>query len=318
MKKILITGSLGQIGSELTLKLRKEYGEDNVISTDIREVNNEITKDGIFETLDVLDGDKIFEISKKYNVDTIIHLAALLSANGEKNPKNTWDINMGSVLNCLEVSRELNLKLFVPSSIAVFGNNTPKDNTPQNTIMRPNTMYGVTKVSGEMLCDYYFQKFGVDTRGLRVPGLISYMTLPGGGTTDYAVDIYYKAIEDKKYNCYIDENTYMDMMYMPDALNAIVNLMESPKDKLINRNAYNISSMSFSPKEISLEIKKHIKDFEIFYEVDPIRQNIANSWPNFIDSSCAEKEWGFKFDYNLETMTVDMINRISKKLNKEN
>lgn len=318
MKKILITGSLGQIGSELTLKLRKEYGEDNVISTDIREVNNEITKDGIFEILDVLDGDKIFEISKKYNVDTIIHLAALLSANGEKNPKNTWDINMGSVLNCLEVSRELNLKLFVPSSIAVFGNNTPKDNTPQNTIMRPNTMYGVTKVSGEMLCDYYFQKFGVDTRGLRVPGLISYMTLPGGGTTDYAVDIYYKAIEDKKYNCYIDENTYMDMMYMPDALNAIVNLMESPKDKLINRNAYNISSMSFSPKEISLEIKKHIKDFEIFYEVDPIRQNIANSWPNFIDSSCAEKEWGFKFDYNLETMTVDMINRISKKLNKEN
>lgn len=318
MKRILITGSLGQIGSELTLKLRKEYGIDNIISTDIREVNNEITKDGIFEILDVLDGDKIFEISKKYNVDTIIHLAALLSANGEKNPKNTWDINMGSVLNCLEVSRELNLKLFVPSSIAVFGNNTPKDNTPQNTIMRPNTMYGVTKVSGEMLCDYYFQKFGVDTRGLRFPGLISYMTLPGGGTTDYAVDIYYKAIEDKKYNCYIDENTYMDMMYMPDALNAIVNLMESPKDKLINRNAYNISSMSFSPKEIYLEIKKHIKDFEIFYEVDSIRQNIANSWPNFIDSSCAEKEWGFKFDYNLETMTVDMINRISKKLNKEN
>ncbi len=318
MKRILITGSLGQIGSELTLKLRKEYGIDNIISTDIREVNNEITKDGIFETLDVLNGDKNFEISKKYNVDTIIHLAALLSANGEKNPKNTWDINMGSVLNCLEVSRELNLKLFVPSSIAVFGNNTPKDNTPQNTIMRPNTMYGVTKVSGEMLCDYYFQKFGVDTRGLRFPGLISYMTLPGGGTTDYAVDIYYKAIEDKKYNCYIDENTYMDMMYMPDALNAIVNLMESPKDKLINRNAYNISSMSFSPKEIYLEIKKHIKDFEIFYEVDSIRQNIANSWPNFIDSSCAEKEWGFKFDYNLETMTVDMINRISKKLNKEN
>ena len=317
MKKILITGSLGQIGSELTLKLRKEYGINNIISTDIREINNEITKDGIFETLDVLDVDKIFEISKKYNVDTIIHLAALLSANGEKNPKNTWDINMGSVLNCLEVSRELNVKLFVPSSIAVFGNNTPKDNTPQNTIMRPNTMYGITKVSGEMLCDYYFQKFGVDTRGLRFPGLISYMTLPGGGTTDYAVDIYYKAIEDKKYNCYIDENTYMDMMYMPDALNAIVNLMESPKDKLINRNAYNISSMSFSPKEIYLEIKKHIKDFEIFYDVDPIRQNIANSWPNSIDSSCAEKEWGFKFDYNLETMTLDMINRISKKLNKE-
>lgn len=318
MKKILITGSLGQIGSELTLKLRKEYGIDNVISTDIREVDNEITKDGIFETLDVLHGDKIFDISKKHNVDTIIHLAALLSANGEKNPKNTWDINMGSVLNCLEVSRELNLKLFVPSSIAVFGNNTPKDNTPQNTIMRPSTMYGVTKVSGEMLCDYYFQKFGVDTRGVRFPGLISYMTLPGGGTTDYAVDIYYKAIEDKKYNCYIDENTYMDMMYMPDALNAVVNLMEAPKDRLINRNAYNITSMSFSPKEISLEIKKHIKDFEMFYEVDPIRQNIADSWPNSIDSSCAEKEWGFKYDYNLETMTLDMINRISKKLNKEN
>ena len=314
MKKILITGSLGQIGSELTLKLRKEYGISNVISTDIKSVDNEITGDGIFHILDVLDGDKIFEVSKKYGVDTIIHLAALLSANGEKNPKNTWNINMGSILNCLEVCRELNLKLFVPSSIAVFGNTTPKDNTPQNTIMKPNTMYGITKVSGELLCDYYFEKFGVDARGVRFPGLISYMTLPGGGTTDYAVEIYYKAICDKKYKCYIDENTYMDMMYMPDALNSIVSLMEADKGKLINRNAYNISSMSFSPKEIYSEIKKHIKDFEIEYEVDPVRQKIAESWPNSIDSTCAKDEWGFKFEYDLNKMTIDMIDKIYKKI----
>lgn len=217
---------------------------------------------------------------------------------------------MGSLINCLDVCKELNLKLFVPSSIAVFGNDTPKNFTPQSTIMRPSTMYGVTKVSGELLCDYYFNKFGVDTRGLRFPGLISYVTKPGGGTTDYAVDIYYKAIEDKKYNCYLREDSYMDMMYMPDALNSIINLMESDGSKLIHRNSYNISAMSFSPKDIYLEIKKHIKDFEIIYEIDPVRQSIAESWPNSIDSSCAENEWGFKFEYNLKNMTEDMLSRL--------
>ncbi len=310
MKKILITGSLGQIGSELTLKLRKYYGVDKIISTDIRNIENDITTNGIFEVLDVLDSNKLYELCKKYNVDTVIHLAALLSATGEKNPILTWNINMGSLINCLDVCKELNLKLFVPSSIAVFGNDTPKNFTPQSTIMRPSTMYGVTKVSGELLCDYYFNKFGVDTRGLRFPGLISYVTKPGGGTTDYAVDIYYKAIEDKKYNCYLREDSYMDMMYMPDALNSIINLMESDGSKLIHRNSYNISAMSFSPKDIYLEIKKHIKDFEIIYEIDPVRQSIAESWPNSIDSSCAENEWGFKFEYNLKNMTEDMLSRL--------
>lgn len=310
MKKILITGSLGQIGSELTLKLRKDYGVDRVISTDIRNVENDITSNGIFEILDVLDSNRLQELCKKYNVDTVIHLAALLSATGEKNPMLTWNINMGSLINCLEVCKELNLKLFVPSSIAVFGNNTPKNSTPQSTIMRPSTMYGVTKVSGELLCDYYFNKFGVDTRGLRFPGLISYMTKPGGGTTDYAVDIYYKAIENRKYNCYLKEDSYMDMMYMPDALNSIVNLMESDGSKLVHRNSYNISAMSFCPNDIYLEIKKHIKDFEMIYDVDPVRQSIAESWPNSIDSSFAENEWGFKCEYNLKNMTEDMLNRL--------
>lgn len=310
MKKILITGSLGQIGSELTLKLRKDYGVDRVISTDIRNVENDITSNGIFEILDVLDSNRLQELCKKYNVDTVIHLAALLSATGEKNPMLTWNINMGSLINCLEVCKELNLKLFVPSSIAVFGNNTPKNSTPQSTIMRPFTMYGVTKVSGELLCDYYFNKFGVDTRGLRFPGLISYMTKPGGGTTDYAVDIYYKAIENRKYNCYLKEDSYMDMMYMPDALNSIVNLMESDGSKLVHRNSYNISAMSFCPNDIYLEIKKHIKDFEMIYDVDPVRQSIAESWPNSIDSSFAENEWGFKCEYNLKNMTEDMLNRL--------
>lgn len=314
MKKILITGSLGQIGSELTLKLRDGYGVDNVISTDIKHVDNFITRDGIFETLDILDGERLFDLCKKYNVDTIIHLAALLSATGEMNPKKTWNINMMGNLNCLEVSREINSKLFIPSSIAVFGETTPKDNTPQNTIMRPSTMYGVTKVSGELLCDYYYKKFNVDARGLRFPGLISYMTLPGGGTTDYAVEIYYKAIEDKKYECYIGENTYMDMIYMPDALDAIVNLMEANGDKLVNRNSYNISAMSFSPYEISNEIKKHVKDFDITYNVDPLRQGIADSWPNSIDSTKAIEEWGFSYKYDLSKMTVDMLDKISSKI----
>lgn len=314
MKRILITGSLGQIGSELTLKLRDEYGYDNVISTDIKHTDNFITRDGIFEILDVLDGDKLFELCKKYNIDTIIHLAALLSATGEKDPKKTWDINMKGNLNCLEVSKEMNTQLFIPSSIAVFGEDTPKDNTPQNTIMRPSTMYGITKVSGELLCEYYYKKFNVDTRGIRFPGLISYMTLPGGGTTDYAVDIYYKATENKKYECYIGENTYMDMIYMPDALDAIVNLMEADGSKLVNRNSYNISAMSFSPREISNEIKKHIKDFEITYNVDPLRQSIADSWPNSIDSTKAVEEWGFSYKYDLSKMTIDMINKISSKI----
>ena len=313
MKKILVTGALGQIGSELTLKLRNLYGIDNVISTDIRKLDNEITNNGLYEIVDVTNENQLLQVAKKYEVDTIIHLAAVLSAAGEKNPKRTWDLNMGSVVNCLEICRHMNLKLFIPSSIAVFGNKTPKDNTNQNTILNPNTMYGVSKASGELISDYYYNKYGVDVRGLRFPGLISYLTKPGGGTTDYAVDIYYKAIEEKKYKCYLSEKIYMDMMYMPDALNAIVQLMEADKHKLINRNSYNVSSMSFSPKEIYNEIKKHIKDFEIEYETDPIRENIAKSWPNSIDSSSAVLEWGFKYEYDLEKMTIDMLEKLKGK-----
>lgn len=316
MKKILVTGSLGQIGSELVTYMRGIYGSDNVIATDIRRPEDHpVVNGGVFEELDVLDGNKMGEIAKKYEVDTIIHLAALLSAVAEAKPALAWQINMGGLFNALEVARELNCKFFTPSSIGAFGDSTPKDNTPQDTIQRPGTMYGVTKVSGELLCDYYFKKFGVDTRGVRFPGLISYVAPPGGGTTDYAVDIYYKALTEGKYTSYIAEGTYMDMMYMPDALKAIVKLMEADPSKLQYRNAFNITAMSFEPSEIAKEIRKHIPSFEMNYAVDPVRQAIADSWPNSIDSSAAIEEWGFKADYNLSTMTVDMLDKLRNKLN---
>jgi len=314
MKKVLITGALGQIGSELTAKLRNEYGIDNVIATDIRSLENSgVSENGIFETLDVMDVNSMALIAKKYNVDTIIHLASLLSAVGEQKPQVAWQLNMGGLTNILEVCRELNLKLFTPSSIAAFGASSPKDLTPQDTIQRPSTMYGVTKVAGELLCDYYFNKFGVDTRGVRFPGLISYVTPPGGGTTDYAVDIYYEALKNKKYDSFIAKGTQMDMMYMPDALDAIVDLIEADGSKLIHRNAFNITAMNFDPDEIANEIKKHIPDFKFGYNVDPVRQSIAESWPNSIDPSCAINEWGFKFEYDLAKMTKDMLLKLSTK-----
>jgi nucleoside-diphosphate-sugar epimerase len=316
MKKILVTGALGQIGSELIVHMRNIYGSDNVIATDIRRIDGmPAVEGGPFEILDVLNAKAMAEVAKKYNTDTIIHLAALLSAVAEAKPVLAWEINMGGLFNALEVARELNCSFFTPSSIGAFGPNTPKKNTPQDTIQRPQTMYGVTKVSGELLCDYYFKKFGVDTRGVRFPGLISYETLPGGGTTDYAVDIYYEALKNKKYTSFIGEGTYMDMMYMPDALNAIVKLMEADPSKLIHRNAFNISAMSFEPSMIAAEIKKHIPEFEIYYNIDPIRQSIANSWPDSIDSSAASSEWGFEAKYNLALMTEDMLNKLRVKLN---
>ncbi|MGL6108193.1 L-threonine 3-dehydrogenase [Romboutsia sp.] len=314
MKKVLVTGALGQIGSELIVKLRNEYGVDNVIGTDIRSIpNSEVVTNGIFENLDVMDDKSLASLCKKYEIDTVIHLASLLSAVGEQKPQFAWKLNMGSLTNILEVCREFNYKLFTPSSIAAFGESSPKDLTPQDTIQRPSTMYGVTKVAGELLCDYYFKKFGVDTRGVRFPGLISYVTPPGGGTTDYAVDIYYEALKNKKYNSFIASGTKMDMMYMPDALSAIVDLIEADGSKLIHRNAFNITAMNFDPEEISNEIKKHIPEFEFGYNVDPVRQSIAESWPNSIDPTCAVEEWGFKFEYDLSKMTVDMLDKLAGK-----
>lgn len=316
MKKILVTGALGQIGSELTMYMRSIYGNDNVVATDIRKLEgNPTVESGPFEVLDVTNAQQMADIAKKHNVDSMIHLAALLSAVAEAKPALAWEINMGGLFNALEVARELNCAFFTPSSIAAFGPGSPRVNTPQDTIQRPGTMYGVTKVSGELLCDYYFKKYGVDTRGVRFPGLISYVTPPGGGTTDYAVDIYYEALKSGKYTSFIGEGTYMDMMYMPDALNAIVKLMEADPAKLVHRNAFNITAMSFEPGQIAAEIKKHIPSFEMSYNVDPVRQAIANSWPDSIDDSAAKAEWGFETKYDLASMTTDMLTKLREKLN---
>jgi nucleoside-diphosphate-sugar epimerase len=315
MKKVLITGGLGQIGAELIARLRKDNGVDSVIATDIRRLEgNPVCEDGIFEILDVMDKDKIYKLAKDNQVDTIVHLAALLSATAEQKPSLGWELNMGGLVNCLEVAKDLNLKFFTPSSIGAFGPGTPPDNTPQDTIQRPTTMYGVTKVAGELLCDYYFHKFGVDTRGVRFPGLISYDVEPGGGTTDYAVHIYYEALKNKSYKSFIDKGTYMDMMYMPDAIDAIIKLMNVEPEKLIHRNAFNVTAMAIEPSQVAESIKKYIPEFEMGYDVDPVRQGIASSWPNSIDASAAKNEWGFSPKYDLDLMTKDMLEKLKIKL----
>ncbi|MBC1271272.1 L-threonine 3-dehydrogenase [Listeria booriae] len=315
MKRVLITGCLGQIGSELTLRLREENGRDSVIATDIRHIaGNEVIESGPFEILDVTNKARMMVLARKYEVDTIIHLAALLSAVAEEKPQLAWDLNMGGLVNALEVARELDLKFFTPSSIGSFGPGTPAVNTPQDTLQRPTTMYGVTKVSGELLCDYYYQKFGVDTRGVRFPGLISYKTEPGGGTTDYAVDIYYEAIKHKSYTSFIAPGTYMDMMYMPDAIDAIIKLMKAEPSQLVHRNAFNITAMSFEPEQIAASIRKFIPDFEMKYDVDPVRQQIADSWPDSLDTTCARNEWDFNPQYDLDKMTKDMLEKLTNKL----
>lgn len=313
MKKIMVTGALGQIGSELITKLRKEYGAENVLATDIRHISSMVTESGPFEILDVTDGEQMHQLAKDFGADTMVHMAALLSATAEAKPLLAWNLNMGGLINALEASRALEMQFFTPSSIGAFGPSTPKKNTPQDTLQRPNTMYGVNKVSGELLCDYYFQKFGLDTRGVRFPGLISNETLPGGGTTDYAVDIYYKAIEEGKYTSFIDAGTYMDMMYMPDALQAIVDLMEADASKLIHRNAFNVTAMSFEPAQIAASIQKVIPTFTLDYDVDPIRQAIADSWPDSIDATVAKEEWGFTYRYDLDAMTKDMLEKLKAK-----
>lgn len=318
MKKILIVGAGGQIGSELVPHLRSIYGDNSVVAADISaEKCKALAEAGPFEELNALDGEKYAAIVKKYGIDTIFNLVALLSATGEKNPKLAWDINIGALTNSLYIAKDNNCAVFTPSSIGAFGKDTPKDKTPQDTLQRSNTtIYGVCKVTGELLSDYYFNRFGVDTRSVRFPGLISYVTLPGGGTTDYAVEIYYDAIRRGAFTCNVKAGTYMDMMYMPDALNAAISLMEAIPTRLKHRNAFNIAAMSFDPEEICREIKKHVPDFEMVYEIDPLKQSIADSWPDSLDDSCAREEWDWKPQYDLESMTVDMLEKLRAKLNK--
>ncbi len=315
MHKILVTGAVGQIGSELTMELRKKYGNDNVIAGFHRTKPGETLKNsGPCEMVDCTNIEQVKDVVEKYNIDTIYHLAAILSAVAEAKPNLAWNVNINALYNVLEVAREHGCAVFTPSSIGAFGASTPLDNTPQDTIQRPSTMYGVTKVAGELLCDYYFKRFGVDTRGVRYPGIISNETLPGGGTTDYAVEIYYEAIKNKKYTCNLGKGTFLDMMYMPDAIKAAIDLMEADPAKLKHRNAFNVTAMSFDPEKIAASIKKVIPEFVLEYDVDPVRQAIANSWPNSMDDSAARKEWGWKPDYDLEAMTKDMLDVLSKKL----
>ncbi len=314
MKRLLVTGATGQIGSELVPELRKRYGPDNVIAAVHKtQPDRELLEGGPFLSLDVRDADSAEKVIKEYRIDTIYHLAALLSAAAERDPGLAWDVNMNGIRNILEAARKFNLSVFFPSSIGAFGPSTPADNTPQDTIQRPTTIYGITKLAGELLCDYYFRRYGVDTRGLRFPGLISYKTLPRGGTTDYAVEIFYAAVREKRYECFLKQGTRLDMMYMPDAIRAAIEIMEADAERLIHRNAFNITAMSLAPEDIYAEIKKHIPDFIMTYRVDPMRQAIADSWPHHMDDSAARREWGWRPEYNLATMTREMIKRLSGK-----
>lgn len=314
MKNILIIGATGQIGSELTMLLRKNYS-GNVVAGYIpgAEPKGELKESGLSAIVDITNPQQIADAVSKYQVDTIYNLAALLSAVAENKPQLAWKIGLGGLFNTLEVAREKQCAVFTPSSIGSFGPGTPKDKTPQDTVQRPKTMYGVTKVSGELLSDYYFTRFGVDTRSVRFPGLISYVTPPGGGTTDYAVDIYYSAAKGEKFVCPIAEGTYMDMMYMPDALRAAVEIMEADPSKLVHRNSFNIASMSFEPNTIYQNIRKYLPGFEMQYQVDPLRQAIAESWPNSLDDTCAREEWGWKPEYDLDAMTQDMLAKLKER-----
>ena len=316
MKNVLVIGSTGQIGSELTMKIRNMYPDGNVVAGYIKgaEPKGILLESGPAEEADVCNGEQLLGIVKKYNIDTVYNLAALLSAVAERKPQMAWNIQINGLMNILEIARENNVAVFTPSSIGSFGPETPHQNTPQDTIQRPRSMYGVTKVATELLSDYYHTKYGVDTRSVRFPGLISNVTLPGGGTTDYAVEIYYAAVKGEEFVCPIAAGTYMDMMYMPDALKAAVDIMNADPSKLKHRNSFNIASMSFDPEILCKKIEEHIPGFKMRYEVDPVRQAIADSWPDKMDDSCAREEWGWTPSYDLETMTVDMIDALKKKL----
>lgn len=318
MKKILILGAAGQIGSELIPFLRKTYGDSNVIASDLhKNLPCETLESGPFEILDALDGKSMNEQVAKYDIDTIFNLVAVLSAKGEADPVLAWKINMGALFNALEISRQTKGAVFTPSSIGAFGKTTPQDQTPQDTVMRPGTIYGISKVAAELLGDYYHSKFGVDARGLRYPGIISNVTLPGGGTTDYAVEIYYEALQNRSYTSNLAAGTYLDMMYMPDALRAAVELMECDPGKLIHRNCFNVTAMSFDPEGIAASIRKVMPDFKLDYKVDPIKQAIAESWPNSMDDSAARAEWNWAPQFDLDKMTEDMFAKLSLKLGKQ-
>jgi len=318
MKNILVIGSTGQIGSELTKLLRNQYGNNHVVAGYIpgAEPTGELKDGGPSAIVDVTNQQMIADVSQKFQIDTIYNLAALLSVVAESRPKLAWKIGIDGLWNILEVAREQHCAVFTPSSIGSFGPNTPHNLTPQDTIQRPKTIYGITKVTTELLSDYYFQKYGVDTRSVRFPGVISYVTPPGGGTTDYAVDIYYYAVRGEKFVCPIQAGTKMDMIYMPDALKAAIMLMEANPDKLVHRNAFNIASMSFDPEMIYAAIKQHKPGFEMVYEVDSLKQCIADSWPDMMDDSCAREEWQWNPTYNLESMTTDMLEKLAIKLAK--
>lgn len=316
MKNVLIIGSTGQIGSELTATLRSKYPEGNIVAGYIKgaEPKAALLDGGPCAEANVCNAAQLAEIVDKYKIDTIYNLAALLSAVAEKKPLLAWDIQMNGLLNILEIAREKSCAVFTPSSIGSFGPSTPHINTPQDTIQRPCSMYGVTKVATELLSDYYFHKYGVDTRSVRFPGLISNVTLPGGGTTDYAVEVYYSAVKGEEFVCPIAAGTYMDMMYMPDALKASIDIMNADPDKLVHRNSFNIASMSFEPETLFSKIREYIPELKVRYEVDPVRQSIADSWPDNMDDSCAREEWGWSPSYDLDSMTVDMINKLKARL----
>lgn len=316
MQNVLIVGSTGQIGSELTMTLRRLHPEGNIVAGYIKgaEPKGELLESGPCAEADVCNGEALLSIVKKYKIDTIYNLAALLSHVAESKPQLAWHIQIDGLMNILEIARQEGVAVFTPSSIGSFGPETPHDNTPQDTIQRPRSMYGCTKVATELLSDYYFNKYGVDTRSVRFPGLISHVTLPGGGTTDYAVEIYYSAVKGEEFVCPIAAGTFMDMMYMPDALKAAVDIMEADPSGLKHRNAFNVASMSFDPEMLAAKIREHIPGFSMRYEVDPVRQGIADSWPDKMDDSCARAEWGWTPSYDLESMTVDMIAELRKKL----
>ena len=313
MTRVLVIGASGQLGSELTLALRELHGKENVIASDIREGKGDLMN-GPFEILNAMDKPRLELLIDRYQITQIYHLAAILSAKGEENPKFAWQLNMESLLNVLDIAKDKKLdKIYWPSSIAVFGPSTPVDNTPQDCVMDPNTVYGISKQAGERWCEYYHQKYGVDVRSLRYPGLIGYKTLPGGGTTDYAVDIYYKALEKGSFECFLSANTALPMMYIDDAVKATIDLMKADADKIKVRSSYNIAAISFTPEQIAQSIQKHIPEFSISYSPD-FRQKIADSWPNSIDDSKARSDWGWKHTYDLDGMTEDILKNLQVKL----